>query len=255
MEISINKKFEVNRESDVPAPKPKKPLDESKMHEGHRARLMDTIYNAGIENVSDVQAMEFMLFYVFPRGDVNPLAHRLLHEFQTVANVLDADIISLSKVKGMGMRSAKSLKLLGELFFYYTQSKLAEKSSLENYTQMCDFFEELLRFESTEKFIIIGLDASYRIMRMKVLAIGSVRNVGIDPVDVSNFVYSCKPSAIIFAHNHPGGKGELSSQDIKETDRLVGFIKCMGVKLLDHLVVGIDGVGSYTHKGQLRKFN
>lgn len=254
MEFSINKKFQVNRESDQPAPKNKKPLDESRIHEGHRARLLDTLYNVGIENVSDVQAMEFMLFYVFPRGDVNPLAHRLLHEFQSVAGVLDADIISLSKVKGMGLRSAKSLKMLGDLFFYYTQNKLAEKTHLENYTQMCDYFEELLRFEPKEKFYIIGLDASYRIILKKTLAVGSVKNVGIAPDDITRFVDSCKPAALIFAHNHPGGNGELSTQDIEATDKLEVLIKCLGVKLIDHLVVGIDGIGSYRQKGKLRKF-
>ena len=40
---------------------------------GHRERLIETVFSGGIENLSNVQALEFILFYVFPRGDVNPL--------------------------------------------------------------------------------------------------------------------------------------------------------------------------------------
>ncbi len=254
-EISVSKKLKINRDSDIVIEKNKKPFDEEHMHNGHRARLLETLYNVGIENVSDVQAMEFILFYIFPRGDVNPLAHRLLHEFGTVANVLDADINSLKEIRGMGERSAKSLKLLGDLFFYYTSNKLSEKVVLSSLAQITDYFEELLRFEPKEKFIIIGLDPSYRLIQKKVVAIGSVKNVGITPTAITNFVSSCNPAAVIFAHNHPGGKSTASTQDIEATDRLEKLLVCLGIKFIDHFVIGTDGIYSVKSKGRLRDFN
>ena len=51
------------------------------IHAGHRRRLMELAYKAGHENLSDIQAVELVLCYVFPRGDVNPLAHRLLDRY------------------------------------------------------------------------------------------------------------------------------------------------------------------------------
>lgn len=255
-EISVSRKLKINRDSDIVIDKKnKKPFDEEHMHHGHRARLLDTLYNVGIENVSDVQAMEFILFYIFPRGDVNPLAHRLLHEFGTVANVLDADINSLKEIKGMGERSVKSLKLLGDLFFYYTQNKLSEKVVLASLEQITDYFEELLRFEPKEKFLIIGLDPEYNIIQKKVVAIGSVKNVGITPTAISNFVSSCNPTSIIFAHNHPGGKSKASSQDIEATDKLEKLLNCLGVKFIDHFIIGNDGIFSVKSKGRLRDFH
>lgn len=254
-EISVSKKLQINRDSDIKLDKNKKPFDEAHMHDGHRARLLDTLYNVGIENVSDVQAMEFILFYIFPRGDVNPLAHRLLHEFGTVANVLDADINSLKEIRGMGERSAKSLKLLGDLFFYYTQNKLSDKIVLSNLNQITDFFEELLRFEPKEKFLIIGLDPNYKLIQKKVVAIGSVKNVGITPSAITNFVASCCPTSVIFAHNHPGGKSSASSQDVEATDRLEKLLVCLGVKFIDHFIIGNDGIFSVKSKGRLRNFN
>ena len=232
----------------------KQPSDESKIHHGHRLRLLDTMINAGIENMSEVQAMEFILFYIFPRGDVNPLAHRLLDKFGSVSQVLDADIEELKEVSGMGDRSSKGLKMLGEIFFYYTQNKLSNKIVLETYSQLTDYFEELMRMDSTERFFIVGLDSSFKVIRRKMLAVGSVKNVGISPLLVTNFVSSSKPAYIIFAHSHPGGKAVPSSQDIKANEKLYELIKCLGVDYVDHIIVGEDGVYSMKKKEYLRKF-
>ena len=70
-------------------PKAKKfDIDEKTMHDGHRKRLTATVHKVGLDGLSDVQALEYILFYIFPRGDVNPLAHRLLSRFNNVPTVL-----------------------------------------------------------------------------------------------------------------------------------------------------------------------
>ena len=230
-----------------------KKTDEN-IHSGHRARLLDTVVKAGIENVSDVQALEFILTYVFPRGDVNPLAHRLLDEFGSVSNVLEAEVNSLQKVKGMGQTSAKRLFMLGELFFFYTQNKLSVKTKLQNYTQITDYFDELLRFQPIENFVILALDSSFNLKSKKVLATGSVKNVGLDPIKIADFISSTKPSYILFAHNHPGGSAKASSQDTEANEKFKDLIAKLGVKFVDHIVVGEDGIYSLGRKDFLRRF-
>ena len=79
------------------------------IHDGHRKRLIDTVNKAGLDTLSEVQALEYILFFIFPRGDVNPLAHRLLDRFGDIATVLDAPIEDLVMVEGMGETSAKKM--------------------------------------------------------------------------------------------------------------------------------------------------
>ena len=232
----------------------KKPLDEAHMHEGHRARLLDTVVKVGLENVSDVQAMEFILFYIFPRGDVNPLAHRLLHEFGSIANVLDADVIALKQVKGMGERSAKALVMLSEMFNYYVSVKLSKKINLGRFNDIADYFEELLRFRTIENFMIVGLDAKCNLIQKKTLSTGSVINVGIDPTEIAKFVISAKPAYILFAHNHPGGSAKASARDIEATKRLKDLIEKLGISFVDHFIVADDGVFSVLKDDFIRVF-
>ena len=100
---------------------------EKNIHDGHRARLVDLATNAGVDAMSDVQVVEFFLTYIFPRGDVNPLAHRLLNKFETFNQIVEADINDLMTVDGINERSAKKIKLFKDLFFYFTTAKMGKK--------------------------------------------------------------------------------------------------------------------------------
>ena len=78
------------------------------IHRGHRVRLINTVNKCGLDGLSDIQVLEFFLFFVFPRGDVNPLAHRLLDKYKSISGVLEASVDDLKTVKGMGDVSAKN---------------------------------------------------------------------------------------------------------------------------------------------------
>ena len=97
--------------------------EEKNIHAGHRSRLLQTVVTAGLENISSVQAMEFILTYIFPRGDVNPIAHRLLDKFGSIGGVLDANVTDLMTINGIGERAAQMLSQLTEVFFLYTTCK------------------------------------------------------------------------------------------------------------------------------------
>lgn len=87
------------------------------IHEGYRKRLIETVSKVGLDNLSDIQALEFILFYIFPRGDVNPLAHRLLNRFNNTATILEASIEDLMEVEGMGKTSSQKLHLILEVLY------------------------------------------------------------------------------------------------------------------------------------------
>ena len=162
-------------------------------HSGHRLRLTELIAKSGIENVSNVQAVEYFLTYIIPRGDVNPLAHRLLDKFENFGNIIDASENELMQVKGINKRSASKIKLFSELMFYYSSSKMDKKLNLNDAQEFLNFVEELLRFQSTEHLIIFAFDVSFNFINKKVIDRKSVNQVGIEPYELLNFVTSTNP--------------------------------------------------------------
>ena len=58
------------------------------IHAGHRTRMKETFLENGMKSFSEVEKLEFLLFFAIPQKDVNPLSHALLDEFGSLENVL-----------------------------------------------------------------------------------------------------------------------------------------------------------------------
>jgi DNA repair protein RadC len=56
-------------------------------------------------------------------------------------------------------------------------------------------------------------------------------------------------AAVIFAHNHPSGQSEPSQADVRLTKKLQELLSVVGVRVLDHVVVGDLDVVSLAERG------
>ena len=229
-------------------------MEKKCIHDGHRKRLIDTVFNGGLDNLSEIQVAEFLLFYVFPRGDVNPLAHKLIDRFGNIANIIDADINELKSIAGIGDVAAKKIIGIGELFNKVNDYRAKRYDVISSTEDLCDYFEEMLRFLTTENFYIVGFDHKFRIVGKKKLTSSSSGNVGVTPIMVANFISSTKPAGIVIAHNHPNGFCTPSKQDEESTMKLKNLVESLGVKFVEHIIVGNDGIYGVERGSVLRVF-
>ncbi|QPK62232.1 hypothetical protein IVG45_15425 [Methylomonas sp. LL1] len=58
-------------------------------------------------------------------------------------------------------------------------------------------------------------------------------------------------AAVIFAHNHPSGKTEPSSADIKITNKLIEALGLVDVRVLDHFIIGNGKPFSFAERGMI----
>ena len=58
------------------------------LHKGHRSRVKKRYMDEGLDNFSDHEVVELLLFYSIPRQDTNALAHRMIKEFGTLHDLL-----------------------------------------------------------------------------------------------------------------------------------------------------------------------
>ncbi len=117
-------------------------------------------------------------------------------------------------------------------------------------SQVSDTFQFLMK-ETKEIFITLHLDGKNRIICMDVVSIGSLNQSIVHMRSV--FMTACLSSAaaIICVHNHPSGDPTPSSEDIAITKRLSEAGELMGIKLLDHIIVGDGNYLSFTERGLL----
>ena len=227
-------------------------MEDEVKHDGHRKRLLEMVYNVGLNGLNMVQATEFVLCYVFPRGDVNPLAHRLVDKFKTFSNMLDANLDDLASVKGMGEASAKKLKCMVQVFNLYTACKGIGLKESSTYGEIYAYIENLLRYKNCEEFYILGFNRMGVFIGDRCIARGSDQTVGVDAREISNFMTSCNASSAILVHNHPNSTCRASERDIESHKQINNLFNFAGYNLMDNLVVGLDGIYSIKER-QLRK--
>jgi len=91
-----------------------------------------------------------------------------------------------------------------------------------------------------ERFHVVGLDSRNAVLGDACVAIGSVDSVQVDPREVFSPVLAWRAAGLIVGHCHPSGDPEPSHHDIAMTRQLAEGARLLGLRLLDHLVVG-DG--------------
>ncbi len=100
-----------------------------------------------------------------------------------------------------------------------------------------------------EHFFSILLNTKNEVLSIKIISIGTVNKVIVHPRDVYSDAIKNMASSIIVAHNHPSGDSKPSREDIEITKRLMYVGDIVGIKLLDHIVIGNGNFTSLKEEG------
>jgi DNA repair protein RadC len=100
---------------------------------------------------------------------------------------------------------------------------------------------EEMRYLQKEYFKILLLDTKNNVKKISEISVGSLNSSIVHPREVFKEAVINSCSSIILVHNHPSGEAQPSHEDIVLTNRLDECGKLMGIKVLDHVVIG-DGV-------------
>ena len=117
-------------------------------------------------------------------------------------------------------------------------------------SQVSDTFQFLMK-ETKEMFITLHLDGKNRIICMDLVSIGSLNQSIVHPRELFKTACLSNAAAIICVHQHPTGDPTPSSEDISITRRLKEAGEIMGIRLLDHIIVGDGTYLSFTERGLL----
>ena len=110
-----------------------------------------------------------------------------------------------------------------------------------------------LRFSEykNEVFCALFLDNRHRILGFEELFFGTINGASVHPRVVVQRCMEVNAAAVIFAHNHPSGVSEPSHADKAITNRLKDALDILDVRILDHIVVGTEGITSFAETGLL----
>ena len=138
-----------------------------------------------------------------------------------------------------------SIKLVKESSFLY--QTLTISSPKDAYEMIKDQLQDLDR----EQFIIACLNTKNEPTNISVVSVGTLNKAIVHPREVFKTAILSNAASIMAFHNHPSGETTPSQQDIQLTKRLYEAGELLGIKLLDHLIIGDGSFTSLKENGYL----
>lgn len=229
-------------------------MSSENIHEGHRGRLLDSYYSAGLEGLSQVEILELILTFAISRRDVNPVAHALLDRFRSFHAVLETPLPVLCQVEGMTRRAAALLHLIPELWAEYDLDRTSTDHPHDTTEALAELLVPRFRGVREESAWLLCLDAKYKYLDCRQICAGSVNSVSLSVRRVVETAMAVNASVAVLAHNHLSGIALPSREDVETTRRLHAALRLVDVTLADHLIVANEDYVSLHQSGYFANF-
>ena len=222
------------------------------VHTGHRKRTKDEFLARGLDGMPDHRVLELMLFYAIPQGDVNPLAHKLIDHFGSLAGVFHATAEQLTEVDGVGYNTAVLIRLMPAVAARYLQSSSSFDGQLAGTWQFRELLLPLFLGQRSELAYLVCMDGKNKLLVTKKLGEGIADAVQITTRKVLETALACNATRVVLAHNHVSGVALWSDADLDTTLRLQRVLREAGIELMDHFIFAGEDMVSMADSGALR---
>lgn len=179
------------------------------------------------------------------------LARQLLTYFKSLHVLTSASMVELCALDGIGPAKAAELLALGELSRRISASRLPPGARFTTSREVFLHYHEALRDQKKEVFLTLMLDSKNRVLREQRVSEGSLNASIVHPREVFQPVIRESAAAVLFVHNHPSGDPTPSREDLQLTTRLRDAGALMGVRVLDHIIIGNGRYVSLADEGLL----
>ncbi len=207
-------------------------------HKNHRQRLKEKVKNHGLGCLAEHEVLEFLLTYIIPRKDTNPIAHDLIDYFGSFSKVIDANYYDLQKIDGIGPEAALFINALSSFMEEYNKSKLESKVSILNSTTKCvDFFREFYRIKNNEFMIMACLSKNKRVVKTFRYQGKDETEITFDLRQIANNINDIGVNSVVLYHTHPNGSVQPSVSDLTTTQNILNICMFNGIEFEDHIIL------------------
>jgi DNA repair protein RadC len=216
-------------------------------------RPRERLLNNGAATLSDTELLAIVLRNGNASTGESAIDHArlLLGKFGGLKGIDEASIAELTGIKGIGTAKAAEIKASLEIARRLGGAKWQAGEPLRSAEDVFRHFHESLAREKRELFYVVLLNNKNKKIRDVKISEGSLTASLVHPREVYNPVIRESAAAVIFVHNHPSGDPAPSPEDIEITRRLKEVGEVMGVRVLDHVVIGHERYFSFSDRGLL----
>ena len=214
-------------------------------------RPREILLSRGAQGLSDAQLLAIVLRVGRQDSSAVEVAMDLLAQLKGLRGLANRGLEELCAIRGIGPAKAAQILAAVELGKRALATPLTEGKRIQGSQHIFQHYYPLLRDLRHEVFKAVLLDAKHIIIRDFIVSQGSLTVSIVHPREVFNVAVRESAAAIIFVHNHPSGDPRPSEEDHALTQRLITAGEILGIRVLDHIVIGDGKYVSFADEGML----
>jgi DNA repair protein RadC len=184
-------------------------------------------------------------------GNGARLAGQVLRHFGSLRRLAHASIDELLTIPGVTPAVAQRLQACLELGRRSVYGRPVRRRCIEGPEDVARMLMPVMRDLDREHFVAVLLTTKNQVIDVITVSIGSLSASLVHPREVLKPAIQASAAALVVAHNHPTGVPTPSAEDIDFTRRLGRCAALLGLRLLDHLILGDGRFESMKARGQL----
>ena len=177
------------------------------------------------------------------------LAEMLIARFGGLHGLESASVEELSQIKGISEGRAVQIRSALEVGRRCARTLLQTGTAISCSEDVWNAYRHRFKTMPQEHFIILMLDVKNRVIGEHIVSKGTLSGSHAHPREVFREAIRQAANGVILMHNHPSGDPSPSSQDHGITMRLEDAGDVIGIKVLDHIILGSDDYYSFKDEG------
>lgn len=209
-------------------------------------RPYEKLINNGVESLSNEELLAILIKTGTKGTSSKELASMILKSIDDISDLSNLNCSKLSHIKGLGYKKSCVLLAAIELGLRIKNFRPSIINQTFNSSEVVyNYYKNQLGDKKQEYFYVVYLDNSKKIIKEKLLFIGTLNYSVVHPREIFKEAYLCSASSIICVHNHPTGNIKPSLEDIEITKNIKNVGLLLGIKLVDHLIIGKEKYYSF----------
>ena len=215
-------------------------------------RPREKLDRVGVGGLGDNELLAIVLGHGISRTSALELANGVLASVGGLHGLARATADDLRRVPGIGAARASQLIAAVEAGRRTLMRGRRERPQIITARDVAELLVPQFGSKPVEQFGVLLLDTKHRVLRTRLLSIGTLDASIVHPREVFREAASGGAAAIIVFHNHPSGDPTPSGDDVALTKRLIRAGDVMGIDVLDHVILAENRFHSLREAGDLK---
>ena len=210
----------------------------------------------GVASLSDAELLAIIIKCGTNKHSAIQLAQMILNKDPVYKGLQGLNYLSLddlTSISGIKKMKAAQIMAVTEISRRMSRNSFKDKLKLNDPKSIADYYMEKVRYLTREKVFVLYLSSSLNLLYEEQLSEGTIDRSLVSAGEVFKKALKINATCLILLHNHPSGDPTPSEADISITRKLIKSGEMLGIKVVDHIIIGDKKYFSIAERGYINE--